>query len=242
MEKPDLEDVISKCKTSCRNEVVSLCKSESMSLTNLKFHLEVYKNEYCALCNGEELWDNILSIRCTMCNTMEGLKGDPGEPGLSGPSGPPGHPGPPGPTGLSGSTDVGPPGLKGYSGLHFQDPRENLVFLDQYLMTIRGQNQSHNHKLSYERSAHLNILLSLQRDIMLHVRKVLVVLMVFKVFQEFQVLQAYQDLLDLLDVKVHQALRVTQLPVLLVDLVTCQQKSCKEENYTEILNITHKNT
>ena len=112
--RPCIKDMKSSCPPSCQNKnLKSLCAKEPISLTSLKFHLEVYKNEYCAICNGEEYWDNGNSIRCTMCNIMTGESenGDVGLPGS------PGSPGDPGPPGVPGPDDIGPPGPKGYMGI-----------------------------------------------------------------------------------------------------------------------------
>ena len=71
--RPCLKEMKFSCHSSCQNKnLSSLCTKEPVSLTSLKFHLEVYKNEYCAMCNGKEEWDNVNSIQCTMCNTMIG--------------------------------------------------------------------------------------------------------------------------------------------------------------------------
>ena len=121
--RPCLKDIISGCRSSCQNKnLTDFCEKEPLSLTNVKFHLDIYKNEYCAMCNSEKPWDNIESMRCTMYDTMVGtsIKGDTSLPGLPGP---PGVPGTKGSLGLPGPADMGPPGPKGYRGLFIQGPK-----------------------------------------------------------------------------------------------------------------------
>ena len=119
-----LKDVKSNCRASCKNQnLIKLCQSEPVSLTGLKFHLEIYKNVYCAICNSQKPWDNLSSMQCTLCGTMKGVKGLPGPPGPPGIPGPPGPPGFPGLPGLPGSAKFGPPGPKGYSGMSLQGPK-----------------------------------------------------------------------------------------------------------------------
>ena len=123
-----LESIISTCSASCESKgLQSLCETSPLSLSTLKFKLEVYKNEYCAMCNGEEPWDNLESIECTTCNIMMGKTGPTGEPGPIGLPGTPGIPGPPGPPGQPGSSTHGPPGPKGFSGISLQGPKGESI-------------------------------------------------------------------------------------------------------------------
>ena len=147
--RPCVKNIKSTCRPSCQNKnLVDLCEKQPLSLTNLKFHLEGYRNEYCAVCNGQEPWDSVDSIRCTMYNTMVGpsIDGDvglPGPPGMKGIAGPPGPPGPPG------SANMGPQGLKGYSGILIKGPKgessvpriQGSTLLKRSLTNISGQKQ-----------------------------------------------------------------------------------------------------
>ena len=122
--RPCLPDVKSTCRASCQNKKLkSLCETGPISLSNVKFHLEIYKNEYCAMCNTVEPWATRAAIRCTYYETMKGPlgpRGQPGQRGRPGPQGPLGRPGPPGPPG---SSLLGPPGPKGFRGMSLRGPK-----------------------------------------------------------------------------------------------------------------------
>ena len=122
--RPCLQDVVSSCRSTCKNEKLKfLCQQGPVSITSIKFSLEIYKNEYCAICNSHEAWDNINSLECSLCDTMKGNIGIIGQSGPTGPPGITGQPGPPGLPGLPGSSKRGPPGPKGYSGLPIKGPK-----------------------------------------------------------------------------------------------------------------------
>ena len=127
--RPCIIDMISSCRSTCKNEQLKyLCEKGPMSLANLKFHLKTYRNEYCAMCNGDQPWDNIENIRCTLCDAHQGPPGSKGLPGPKGYKGDQGLPGPPGPPGLPGSDQMGPPGPKGYNGLFIRGPKGEPYF------------------------------------------------------------------------------------------------------------------
>ena len=110
--RPCYENLKSTCPESCENEdVKTRCETGSFSLTNIKYNLFAFKNEYCALCNSEKSWDTVGSLRCTTCDTMIGPPGLPGFPGFPGPPGPPGPltVGFPGERGERGPRGPGPP-------------------------------------------------------------------------------------------------------------------------------------
>ena len=62
--RPCYENLKSTCLESCENEdVKTRCETGSSSLTNIKYNLFAFKNEYCALCNSEQSWDTVGILR-----------------------------------------------------------------------------------------------------------------------------------------------------------------------------------